>query len=77
MFLVAIPAIAAMLPGVDLTPKLAIVPLLNVSLLCKSWSLAITTGTTSRSFCVDERVRSGRTVSGGKNVPAQSVLFRS
>jgi len=35
MFLVVIPAIAAMLPGVDLTPKLAIVPLLNVSLLCK------------------------------------------
>ena len=35
MFLVVIPAVAAMLPGVDLTPKLAIVPLLNVSLLCK------------------------------------------
>lgn len=35
MFLVIIPAIAAMLPGVDLTPKLALVPILNVSLLCK------------------------------------------
>ena len=35
MFLVIIPAIAAMLPGVDLTPKLALVPVLNVSLLCK------------------------------------------
>jgi sodium transport system permease protein len=35
MFLVVVPAVAAMLPGVDLTPKLAIVPLLNVSLLCK------------------------------------------
>lgn len=35
MFVVIVPAIAAMLPGVDLTPKLAIVPLLNVSLLCK------------------------------------------
>lgn len=35
MILVVVPAIAAMLPGVDLTPKLAIVPLLNVSLLCK------------------------------------------
>ena len=35
MFVVIIPAIAAMIPGVDLTPKLAIVPLLNVSLLCK------------------------------------------
>jgi sodium transport system permease protein len=35
MFLVVIPAISAMLPGLDLTPKLAVVPLLNVSLLCK------------------------------------------
>jgi sodium transport system permease protein len=35
MFVVIIPAIAAMLPGVELTPKLAIVPLLNMSLLCK------------------------------------------
>src|SRR6266446_5243288 len=35
MFLVVIPAVAAMLPGVEFTPKLAIVPLLNVSLLCK------------------------------------------
>ena len=35
MFLVVIPSVAAMLPGVDLTPKLAIIPLLNVSLLCK------------------------------------------
>jgi sodium transport system permease protein len=35
MFIVIIPAIAAMLPGVDLTAKLALVPILNVSLLCK------------------------------------------
>jgi sodium transport system permease protein len=35
MFLVIIPAVAAMLPGVDLTPKLALIPILNVSLLCK------------------------------------------
>ena len=35
MFLVIIPAIAAMLPGIDLTPKLALIPILNVSLLCK------------------------------------------
>jgi sodium transport system permease protein len=35
MFIVIIPAIAAMLPGVELTPKLALVPILNVSLLCK------------------------------------------
>jgi sodium transport system permease protein len=34
-FLIIIPAIAAMLPGIELTPKLALIPILNVSLLCK------------------------------------------
>jgi sodium transport system permease protein len=34
-FLIIIPAIAAMLPGIDLTPKLALIPILGVSLLCK------------------------------------------
>jgi sodium transport system permease protein len=32
---VVIPAVASMLPGVELTPKLALIPVLNVSLLCK------------------------------------------
>ncbi|GAC1628659.1 MAG: ABC transporter permease [Candidatus Acidiferrum sp.] len=40
-FLVIVPAIAAILPGVELTPKLALVPVLNVSLLCKD----LTSGT--------------------------------
>ena len=35
VFVVIIPAVAAMLPGVELTPKLALVPILNVSLLLK------------------------------------------
>jgi len=35
VFVIIIPAIAAMLPGVELTPKLALVPILNVSLLLK------------------------------------------
>jgi sodium transport system permease protein len=34
-FIVIIPAIAAMLPGVELTSKLALVPILGTSLLCK------------------------------------------
>jgi sodium transport system permease protein len=34
MFIVIIPAVAAMLP-IDLTAKLALVPILNASLLCK------------------------------------------
>jgi len=35
MIVVVVPAIAAMLPGIELTPRLALVPILNVSLLCK------------------------------------------
>ena len=34
-FVVLIPAVAAVLPGIELTPKLALIPILNVSLLCK------------------------------------------
>jgi sodium transport system permease protein len=34
-FVVIIPAVAAMLPGVELTPQLSLIPILNVSLLCK------------------------------------------
>jgi sodium transport system permease protein len=34
-FVIIIPAITAMLPGVELTPKLALIPILNVSLLLK------------------------------------------
>ena len=35
MIVVILPAVAAMLPGVDLNPKLALVPILNVSLVSK------------------------------------------
>lgn len=35
VFLTIIPAIMAIIPGIELTPKLAIIPVLNVSLLCK------------------------------------------
>ncbi len=35
MILVVVPAVAAMIPGVELTPKLSLIPILNVSLLCK------------------------------------------
>jgi len=34
-FLVIIPAVASLLPGVELTPKLAMVPILSTSLVCK------------------------------------------
>ena len=34
-FIVVIPAVASLMPGVELTPKLALVPILNTSLVCK------------------------------------------
>lgn len=34
-FLVVIPAVASLLPGVELTPKLALIPVLSTSLVCK------------------------------------------
>jgi sodium transport system permease protein len=35
MIVVIVPAVAAMLPGIELTPQLSLIPILNVSLLCK------------------------------------------
>jgi sodium transport system permease protein len=35
MFIVIIPAVASMLPGVELSPKLSLIPILSTSLLCK------------------------------------------
>jgi sodium transport system permease protein len=35
MIIVIVPAVAAMLPGIELTPRLSLIPILNVSLLCK------------------------------------------
>ena len=45
MFVVIIPAVAAMLP-IDLTAKLSLVPILNASLLCKE----LVTGTYHWNF---------------------------
>ena len=40
-FVVVIPAVASLMPGVELSPKLALIPILNTSLICKE----IITGT--------------------------------
>ena len=78
MFLVVIPAVSAMLPGVELTPKLAIVPLLNVSLLCKElvtgeyhWNYIILIFV---STCV---YAAGALYLAVKMFQRESVLFRS
>jgi sodium transport system permease protein len=77
-FVVIIPAIAAMLPGVELTSKLALVPILNVSLLCKE----LVTGTYHWNFiaiiftstCVYAAVALFLAI---KMFQRESVLFRS
>jgi sodium transport system permease protein len=78
MFFVIIPAIAAMLPGVDLSAKLALVPILNVSLLCKElvigtyhWNLIAIIFT---STCVYAAFALFLAV---KMFQRESVLFRS
>ena len=77
MFLVIVPAVAAMLP-VDLTSKLALVPILNASLLCKE----LVTGTYHWNYiaiifsstCVYAAVALFLAI---KMFQRESVLFRS
>ncbi|HXE36003.1 MAG TPA: ABC transporter permease [Verrucomicrobiae bacterium] len=77
-FIVVIPAVASVLPGVELTPKLALIPILNTSLVCKE----IITGTYHwgsiatifASTCVYAAVAIFVAV---KTFQRESVLFRS
>jgi sodium transport system permease protein len=77
-FVVVIPAVAAMLPGAELTPKLALIPILNTSLVCKEiisgtyhWNLiAIIFGST----CVYAAAALFLAI---KMFQRESVLFRS
>jgi sodium transport system permease protein len=77
-FVVVIPAVASILPGVELTPKLALVPILNTSLICKE----IITGTYHwnsiavifASTCVYAAAAIFLAV---KTFQRESVLFRS
>lgn len=77
-FVVIIPAIAAMLPGVELTPKLSLIPILGTSLLCKElvagtyhWNLIALIFT---SNCVYAAVALFIAI---KMFQRESVLFRS
>ena len=77
-FVVVIPAVASLLPGVELTPKLALIPILNTSLICKE----IITGTYHwnsiavifASTCVYAAAAIFLAV---KTFQRESVLFRS
>ena len=78
MIVVILPAVAAMLPGVELTSKLALIPILNVSLLCKE----LVTGTYHWNFialiflstCV---YAAGALFLAVKMFQREDVLFRS
>jgi len=66
-----------MLPGVELTAKLALIPILNVSLLCRSWvhgnlSLELLSALIFLSTC---RLRRRRAFPAVKNVPARRRAF--
>jgi sodium transport system permease protein len=77
-FVVVIPAVASLMPGVELSPKLALVPILNTSLICKE----IITGTYHwnsialifASTCVYAAAAIFLAV---KTFQRESVLFRS
>jgi sodium transport system permease protein len=77
-FVAVIPAVASVMPGVELTPKLALVPILNTSLVCKEimtgtyhWS---SIGIIFASTCVYAAVALFLAV---KTFQRESVLFRS
>ncbi len=78
MFVVIIPAVASMLPGVDLTLKLSLIPILSTSLLCKE----LVTGTYHWNYialiflssCV---YASAALFLAVKMFQRESVLFRS
>jgi sodium transport system permease protein len=77
-FLVIIPSVASLLPGVELTPKLALIPVLNTSLVCKE----IMTGTyhwnSIALIFVSTCIYAGAALFlAFKTFQRESVLFRS
>jgi sodium transport system permease protein len=77
-FVVVIPAVASLLPGFDLTPKLALVPILSTSLVCKE----IVAGTFHWDYILLILLSSSVYAAAGlfiavKMFQRESVLFRS
>jgi sodium transport system permease protein len=78
MIIVVLPAVAALLPGVELTPVLALVPVLNTSLVCKE----IITGTYHWSYIalifLSSSVYAGAAIAiAVKLFEREDVLFRT
>jgi sodium transport system permease protein len=77
-FVVVIPAVASLLPGVELTPKLALIPILSTSLVCKE----IVAGTFHWNYILLILLSSSIYAAAGlflavKMFQRESVLFRS
>ena len=77
-FVVVIPAVASLLPGVELTPKLALIPILSTSLVCKE----IVAGTFHWNYILLILLSSSVYAAIGlflavKMFQRESVLFRS
>jgi sodium transport system permease protein len=77
-FIVVIPAVASLLPGIDLTAKLALVPILSTSLVCKE----IVAGTFHWNFILLIFLSSSVYAAAAifiavKTFQRESVLFRS
>lgn len=77
-FVVVIPAVASLLPGFDLNPKLALVPILSTSLVCKE----IVAGTFHWNYILLILLSSSVYAAAGlfiavKMFQRESVLFRS
>src|SRR5213082_83778 len=77
-FIVVIPAVASLLPGFDLNPKLALIPILSTSLVCKE----IVAGTFHWNYILLILLSSSVYAAAGlflavKMFQRESVLFRS
>jgi sodium transport system permease protein len=77
-FLVVIPAVASLLPGVELTPELALIPILNTSLVCKEIMTGIYHWNSIALIFVSTCVYAGMALFlASKTFQRESVLFRS
>ncbi|MBZ5539765.1 MAG: ABC transporter permease [Acidobacteriia bacterium] len=77
-FVVIIPAVASMLPGIELTPKLAVIPILNVSLLCKELMVGTYHWNYIALIFLSTSVYAGAAIFlAVKMFQRESVLFRS
>jgi sodium transport system permease protein len=78
MVIVVVPAVAAMLPGAELTPRLSLIPILNVSLLCKDLIAGTYPWNSIALIFLSTSVYAGAAIFiAVKMFHRESVLFRS